>query len=85
MALLGNLLAAEPGRRRLGVFGQVAALVATGLALAELPLTTADPGVGLIERVFVLWVSAWIAALALLLVHDAADDPQARRRARASG
>jgi hypothetical protein len=76
MAVLGNLLGSEPGRRRLG---------GDGLSLAELRLTTADPGVGLIERIFVLGVSAWIAALALLLLHDAAADPQAQRDARASG
>jgi len=68
MAVLGSLLGSEPGRRRLGHFGLVAALVTAGLSLAELPLTTADPGVGLIERTFVLCVSAWIAALGLLLL-----------------
>jgi len=68
MAVLGSLLGSEPGRRRFGLFGLVAALVTAGLSLAELPLTTADPGVGLIERIFVLCVSAWIAALGLLLL-----------------
>ena len=68
MAVLGSLLGSEPGRRRFGLFGLVAALVTAGLSLAELPLTTADPGVGLIERTFVLCVSAWIAALGLLLL-----------------
>jgi len=68
MAVLGSVLGSEPGRRRFGLFGLVAALVTAGLSLAELPLTTADPGVGLIERTFVLCVSAWIAALGLLLL-----------------
>src|SRR6266545_4313100 len=58
---------------------------ATGLSLAELPLTTADPGVGLIERIFVLCASTWIAALALLLLHEVVGFPQAWWRARASG
>jgi hypothetical protein len=77
MAVLGSLLGSEPGRRRLGRFGQVAAVVSACLSLAELPLTTADPGVGLLERLFVLCVSAWIAVLGLLLVP--------RRRHRAAG
>ena len=68
MALLGSLLGSERRWRRLGRFGQVAAVVSAGLSLAELPLTTADPGVGVIERLFVLCVSAWIAALGLLLL-----------------
>jgi hypothetical protein len=85
MAALGHLLASERGHRRLGLCGQVAALVTTGLSLAELPLTTADHGVGLIERIFVLCVSTWIAALALLLLHEVAGYRQARWRARASG
>ena len=68
MAVLGHLLGSEHGRRRpFGVFGQVVALVVTGLSLAEMPLTTANPGVGLLERVHVLCVSGWIAVLALLL------------------
>jgi hypothetical protein len=51
MVVLGHLLGSEPGSRRaFGLFGQVAASVVTGLSLAEIPLTTADPGVGLIER-----------------------------------
>jgi len=85
MAALGHLLASVPGHRRLGRCGQAAALVATGLSLAELPLTTADPGMGLIERLFVLCVSTWIAALALLLLHEAVAFPHAWWRARASG
>jgi hypothetical membrane protein len=85
MAALGHLLASVPGHRSLGRCGQAAALVATGLSLAELPLTTADPGVGLIERIFVLCVSTWIAALALLLLHEVVGFPQAWWRARASG
>jgi hypothetical protein len=68
MAALGSLLGSEPRCRRLGLVGQVAAFVTAGLSLAELPLTTADPGVGLIERIFVLYVSAWIATLGLLLL-----------------
>jgi hypothetical protein len=82
MAVLGNLLGSRHGSRRLGLVGQVAALVTTGLSLAELP---ADPGMGLLERSFVLCVSAWIAALALLLLHGVTADPQAQRRALASG
>jgi hypothetical protein len=66
MAALGSLLGCERRRRRLGLFGQVAAFVTAGLSLAELPLTTADPGVGLIERIVVL--CAWIATLGLLLL-----------------
>ena len=85
MAALGHLLASVRGHRRLGRCGQAAALVATGLSLAELPLTTADPGVGFLERAFVLCVSTWIAALALLLLHDLVGLPQAWWRARASG
>ena len=85
MAALGHLLASVRRHRRLGLCGQVAALVATGLSLAELPLTTADPGVGVLERAFVLCVSTWIAALALLLLHDLAGYRQAHWRARASG
>lgn len=77
MAVLGSLLGSEPRRRHLGRFGQVAAVVSAGLSLAELPLTTADPGVGFIERLFVLCVSAWIAALGLLL--------RPRRRHRPAG
>jgi hypothetical membrane protein len=77
MAALGHLLASVRGHRRLGRCGQAAALVATGLSLAELPLTTADPGVGLLERLFVLCASTWIAALALLLLHEAVGFPQA--------
>ena len=84
MAALGNLLSSQHRHRRLGLFGQVAAAVTTGLALAELPLTTADPGVGLLERTFVLGVSAWLAALALLLQAVAADQ-QAQRRGRGPG
>jgi hypothetical membrane protein len=68
MAALGSLLGSDRRRRRLGLFGQVAAFVTAGLSLAELPLTTADPGVGLIERIVVLCVSAWIAALGLVLL-----------------
>jgi Protein of unknown function (DUF998) len=80
MAALGSLLGSEPRRRRFGLFGQVAAFVTAGLSLAELPLTTADPGVGLIERIFVLCVSAWIAALGLLLFPRRRHHPQAWRR-----
>jgi hypothetical membrane protein len=78
MSVLGSLLGSERRHRRPGRFGQVAAVVSAGLSLAELPLTTADPGVGLIERLFVLCVSAWIAALGLLLLLP-------RRRHRAAG
>jgi Protein of unknown function (DUF998) len=85
MAALGQLLASVRGHRCLGRCGQAAAVLATGLSLAELPLTTADPGVGLLERVFVLCVSTWIAALALLLLHDLVGFPQVWWRARASG
>ena len=78
MAALGHLLASVRGHRRLGRYGQATALVAVGLSVAELPLTTADPGVGLIERLFVLGVSAWIATLGLLLLPP-------RRHHRAAG
>jgi hypothetical membrane protein len=81
MAALGHLLASVRTHRRLGRCGLAAAVLATGLALAELPLTTAEPGVGLLERLFVLCVSAWIAALALLLLHELLGFPRAWWRA----
>ena len=72
MALLGNLLGFRCGSRRLGHFGLVVALTTTGLAVAELP---DGPTVGLLERIFVLCVSAWMAALGLLLLHSVGQRP----------
>jgi Protein of unknown function (DUF998) len=50
-----------------GWAGLAAAATVGGLALLEVPLSAGDRGVGLVERVYVLFVSAWLATLGLLL------------------
>jgi hypothetical protein len=66
MLLLGSLLRELPPWRHLGELGQLAALTVTALGLLELPLTLTNHWVGLVERTYVLWISGWFAALAVL-------------------
>jgi hypothetical membrane protein len=71
MVLLGSLLREIPRWRRLGELGLLAALVVIALGLLELPLSLANHWVGLVERLQVLWMSGWFAALALLALRTA--------------
>jgi hypothetical membrane protein len=71
MLLLGSLLREIPQWRHLGEIGQLAALVLIALGMLELPLTLTNHWVGLVERIQVLWVSGWFAALAVLPLRTA--------------
>jgi hypothetical membrane protein len=71
MLLLGTLLAESPRWRRLGEIGQLAAVAVIALGLLELPLSLTNHWVGLVERIQVLWISGWFAALALLALRAA--------------
>jgi hypothetical protein len=68
MLLLGSLFRELPRWRHLGEIGQLAALVVTALGLLELPLTLTNHWVGLVERTYVLLVSGWSVALAVLVL-----------------
>jgi hypothetical protein len=69
--LLGRLLREIPRWRHLGGIGQLAALVLIALGILELPLSLTNHWVGLVERIQVLWMSGWFAALALLALRTA--------------
>lgn len=71
MLLLGSLLGDIPQWRHFGEIGQLAALVLIALGMLELPLTLTNHWVGLVERIQVLWMSGWFAALALLALRTA--------------
>lgn len=71
MLLLGSLLREIPRWRRLGELGLSAALVVIATGLLELPLSLTGHWVGLVERLQLLWISGWIAALALLALRTA--------------
>jgi hypothetical membrane protein len=80
MLLLGSLLREIPRWRHLGGIGHLAALVVIALGILELPLSLTNHWVGLVERIQVLWMSGWFAALALLALRTALPR-QARREA----
>jgi Protein of unknown function (DUF998) len=71
MLLLGSLLREIPRWRHLGEIGQLAALAVIALGLLELPLSLTNRWVGLVERIYVLWVSGWFAALAVVALRTA--------------
>lgn len=71
MLLLGSLLREIPRWRHFGEIGQLTALVVIALGMLELPLSLTNHWVGLVERIQVLWVSGWFAALALLALRTA--------------
>lgn len=82
MVLLGSLLREIPRWRHLGEIGQLAALAVIALGLLEVPLSLTNQWVGLVERISVLWVSGWFAALAVLALRTALPrqaDSQANR------
>jgi len=72
MLLLGSLLREIPRWRCLGGIGQLTGLAVAALGLLELPLSLASHWVGLVERISVLWVSGWLAALATLALRGGA-------------
>lgn len=71
MLVLGSLLREIPRWRYLGDIGQLTGLAVIALGLLELPLSLANHWVGLVERIYVLWVSGWFAALAVLALRTA--------------
>jgi hypothetical protein len=75
MLVLGSLLREIPRWRHLGQIGQLTALVVMALGLLELPLSLSNRWVGLVERVDVLWVSGWFAALAMLALRTTVRSP----------
>jgi hypothetical membrane protein len=79
MLLLGRLLREIPRWRHLGELGQVAALVVIALGILELPLSLTNQWVGLVERIQVLWMSGWFAALALLALRTALPRKDSRK------